>query len=479
MKRKTLLILILVVLLTVQAAFAGASLERAWTTRFSGKDRFETALSIYKEINAFYGGKSILVSGRNFPDALSGVVLTYESNSPILLSEKNSIPYINEDFFVDSYFYVLGGKGVISEKVEDLIYNGGGETERIGGKDRYETSVMIAEKVMLSSNSRDVIIVSGNSFPDSLSASNLSKFRFGAPIILVNKNKIPKVTKDFLNKFSIDNVYIVGGKGVVSNSVEEELKGYCNKVTRLSGKNRYLTNLAVIDYVGGIESLYEEYRYIVIATGKDFPDALAAGIFTSFGDLIMLVGSDLNDEQREVLESAESFESCVIVVGGKGAVSEKIQYEATNYLNCREKNYILADGTELTAKIGTKEDSRDRILANINSYRAENGLAPLEYEYSWLPACNLRAVETMVTPSPYRPDGSYFDTAFVGDTVEMDKPVVEDTIIIGEGTHGLFASLKSNEETNSHMLNPNFTKIMFCGVIDKNVFGFRFVLVYR
>ncbi len=486
MKKKTLLVIVLALLLTLQSAFAEDVFNVAGTDRISGKDRYETAIHVAERFINFYsdlGFYVVLASGNNFPDALSGVPLT-SPDLPMILSKKNSIPHTENFTIYDSVFFILGGKGAIGEQVENSIFANGGSILRISGSDRYETSVEIAKYVMSWNEPKDVIIVSGTSFADSISASNLYEFTGGAPIILVKKNSIPQVTKDFMNDYYIDNIYIVGGKGVVSNSVENELKGYCNKVTRLSGKDRYLTNLAVINYVGGLQILtnynYGPYRYLILVTGKNFPDGLSAGVFATRGDLIMLVSNNLKEEQVEELINYKEFENKVTVVGGKGAVSERVQYETTNYLNYGYKKYILADGTEKIAKIGTKEDSRDRLLANINSYRAENGLAPLKYEYSWLPACNLRAVETMVTPSPYRPDGSYFDTAFVGDTFEMDKPVAEDHIRIGEGSpRPLFEELKINKVTNANLLNPNFTKIMFCSVFDPSTFGFRNVLVYK
>ncbi len=468
MKRRTLLLIILVVILTVNTSFAGEIYSLADTSRISGHDRYETALAVAASLGV--GNSKILVSGEDFADALSGIPLT-SVDTPIILSKKDYVPHVSNDFFNNFRVDILGGKGVISEELQEEIDNSiNTTTTRTSGKDRYETSLEIVKKNNSDISIKNLIIVNGRSYPDALSSSNLVGY-YGsrAAVLLVNKNSIPKNSKDFISTLELDGIYIVGGKGVVSSSVENELKAYCDNLVRISGKNRYLTNLATIEFIGGINPLVS----MVMVTGENYPDGLSAGVFNNMEFPIMLVGNELIDEQVDALSEIPNFDETLIVVGGKGAVSERIQYESLNYLNLY-KWYELADGSLLSAKVATKEDSRDRLLSNINSYRAENGLAPLEYEYSWLPSCNLRAVETMVSPSPTRPDGSDFSTAF-----NEPKPVVEDTIIIGEGTHGLFPSLKSKEETNSHMLNPNFTKIMFCGVIDRNVFGFRFVLVYR
>lgn len=58
-------------------------------------------------------------------------------------------------------------------------------TSRLAGQGHYQTSVAIAEAYNNNGECGNVILVSGNSFPDALSASILSK-KLNAPILLVN-----------------------------------------------------------------------------------------------------------------------------------------------------------------------------------------------------------------------------------------------------------------------------------------------------
>ena len=66
-------------------------------------------------------------------------------------------------------------------------------------------------------------------------------------------------------------VTIVGGTSVVSSAVLEELADIAGTIpTRLAGANRYETALAVAEANGNSGT-------VILATGENFPDALAAG----------------------------------------------------------------------------------------------------------------------------------------------------------------------------------------------------------
>ncbi len=113
---------------------------------------------------------------------------------------------------------VLGGKGIAGAKGD---YN----VNRISGKNRYETSINIANQYN-SEKFENVIIANGNDFPDALAGSVLSK-KLKAPILLVNENiSSSRETINLIkNKLSKNgSIYILGGEGAISRVYEDYLK---------------------------------------------------------------------------------------------------------------------------------------------------------------------------------------------------------------------------------------------------------------
>jgi len=80
-------------------------------------------------------------------------------------------------------------------------------------------------------------------------------------------------------------VYIVGGTGVISESVEAQIQALAlnTKITRLAGDDRFDTNAAII------AKFSPDPRHIYLSTGFDFTDALSGSVLAAkTGDPIVL-----------------------------------------------------------------------------------------------------------------------------------------------------------------------------------------------
>ncbi|MCF3943155.1 cell wall-binding repeat-containing protein [Oceanobacillus alkalisoli] len=88
------------------------------STRWSGKDRYETNIAINKQSNI--DTKNIYVAtGTNYADALTGAVLAAKNNSSILLVHQR-VPDVVANFITSkklSNLSIFGGKGAVSDKV--------------------------------------------------------------------------------------------------------------------------------------------------------------------------------------------------------------------------------------------------------------------------------------------------------------------------------------------------------------------------
>lgn len=137
---------------------------------------------------------------------------------------------------------------------------------RISGIDRYATSAAIASDGW--EESIIAILVSGENFPDALVAAPLAKRCFNAPILLTETNSIPADTLNVIKQLQVTEVIIIGGTGVISSSVENQLTSLGIKTTRISGADRYETSIKVADKLSNVGE-------IAVVTGEDFADALS------------------------------------------------------------------------------------------------------------------------------------------------------------------------------------------------------------
>lgn len=100
---------------------------------------------------------------------------------------------------------------------------------RLGGQDRYQTAVKIAEWELGTDEngprgeSDNVVIASGEGFADALSAGYLAVTK-NAQLILTRQGQLPQTDVEFLKTYGAKNIFIVGGYGSVSKAVEDQLK---------------------------------------------------------------------------------------------------------------------------------------------------------------------------------------------------------------------------------------------------------------
>ena len=192
---------------------------------------------------------------------------------------------------------------------------------RYEGPDRYETARQIAIGWIPPHLITDVFVVSGASYADALSAGPAAA-RLAGPILLVKPNSITPTVAQYLADSDFDTIHIVGGTGAVSAAVEAQLQLYAPTVTRTAGADRYATARAVAaEFFGSTPGTY------YLATGTNFPDALAAGpaAARAGGPVLLVRGtSPTLDDETTTLIDAQPVTFPVQIAGGPASVSKGI-----------------------------------------------------------------------------------------------------------------------------------------------------------
>ncbi|HHY26985.1 MAG TPA: cell wall-binding protein [Desulfitobacterium dehalogenans] len=192
------------------------------TKRLEGKDRYETSVSIAKELGTT-SGELVLVNGYEWSDALSVSPIAAKKGIPILLTDKSVFPdsiktFVNSNSFYKTY--VLGGTDLISNQVKDQLPG----SERIGGNNLYERNINILKAFESDLDLSTICIATGSAFPDALSGSALAA-NLSTAIVLVDNSNLKSVTTQYsANSLKqTDDVYVFGLQGVVSEDVVKKL----------------------------------------------------------------------------------------------------------------------------------------------------------------------------------------------------------------------------------------------------------------
>ncbi len=292
------------------------------TKRLGGNNRIETAISIANE-GWDRADTVIIANGYNFADALAGVPLAAVLDAPILLSNADSLPasVLSEIRALGANKVImLGGHSALNINVESSLSAAGLSVTRISGQSRYETSTAIAEHMKrIVGDPSEVFVASGVNFADALSISPIAG-SMGCPVIYAPKTGgIDSSADNFLRSVNCTRITVLGGEAAVHPQTEHHLKSYCDNVMRISGPDRYKTAQAICEYFNSKLT----GNGIAFATGSNFPDALAGGVFAAKNKIpVVLVSNGMVNTEASGVFNLRS-PSIAYIFGGQSAVDDQ------------------------------------------------------------------------------------------------------------------------------------------------------------
>ncbi|MHC6178741.1 cell wall-binding repeat-containing protein [Clostridium sp. JNZ X4-2] len=207
---------------------------------------------------------------------------------------------------------VLSSLPAASVKASEL------QVTRIGESNRYATASKVAATNW--ENPENVILVSGEGYADSVSASVLAK-QLDAPILLSTSTELNSDTKNALDKLKPKNIYIIGGNASISQSIRDELKKSSYNLIELKGNNRYETNTEVAKK---LVELGMKADNVLLVSGEGFSDALSVAPIAAAKNQILLLGNNNQDSMKSVLDFIKFNNSKVTVVGTSYSINDTI-----------------------------------------------------------------------------------------------------------------------------------------------------------
>lgn len=248
--------------------------------------------------------------------------------------------------------------------------------KRLGGNDRYDTCIKVAQDGW--SSSYYAVIACGENYPDALSSVPLAK-KYDAPILLTYSNFMPSNVMGEIKQLHVGKVFLIGGQGSISSSIETQLQNQGIQTERLAGADRYETSVKVAEKFGKVQAL-------TVATGEDYADALSIGpAAAAMGVPVLLVPKNyvpdatkkyirnLNTVENSEYDNSNSNTSSssststnsgtfrsyhVFVMGDSGVISDNVVSE----FNGKENREESTEGNTVERIVG-----QDKYYRNINA----------------------------------------------------------------------------------------------------------------
>lgn len=295
--------------------------------RLSGANRYATAAKVSE---LFPTGKPLFITvGQDYPDALAAAARAGSKDAPLLLTQSDNLPSATRQAITrlkPSRVTVVGGTGAIKPAVVQQIKNlTSAPVTRVSGGNRYATAANLA--TTYGTRVDVVYVATGLDYPDALAGAARAGHNNG-PVLLVQPGNVPEATRQAMKAINPYRVVVLGGNIAVNGSVANELKSLtrAKNLQRVAGPDRYSTAAELARYYpGGLDT-------VVIATGKEFPDALsgAARAGQQSGPVLLVTPNSVGKTTRDVLRYLTPKK--ILIVGGQGAVSTKVETILKDYV---------------------------------------------------------------------------------------------------------------------------------------------------
>ena len=300
--------------------------------RLAGDNRYQTAADIstkmYKQADTV-----VIATGLDFHDAMVAVPLATAYDAPLLLAANNSKamePMLKElKRLKTKNVIIVSTNGALNDKVKTAL--SGYKKTLIEGKTCFDTAAKVAKALQTKTKKapETIFFATDGAFADALSVSPVAAV-LGSPIIYLKKDgSLDSATKNYLAsiKGKVKKAYVIGGDGVISNNMMKTVAStiglkYGATISRLAGQTRYETCVAVNNQFANVLT----GPSLGLATGQDFPDALAGGVFAaSTKSALFLVNTGfktpkLLDFQTDYLKDKKAKR--FFVFGGTGVLSD-------------------------------------------------------------------------------------------------------------------------------------------------------------
>ncbi len=201
--------------------------------------------------------------------------------------------------------------------------------ETLGGPNRIATALEISTASFPLNSVDTVVIASSSAWSDALVGSSLAG-AYRSPILLTKPTSLDAGVVSEIERLGASKAVVLGGTAALGTDVENALKAILGNanVTRLGGSSRYSTARLVAEKTAEVMGCaYDGTAFV--ATGRDFPDAMAVGPLSSAKawPILLVNSADLGAANADTMNAIGVDE--VLIAGGTAAVPMGVEDDIT------------------------------------------------------------------------------------------------------------------------------------------------------
>lgn len=225
----------------------------------------------------------------------------------------------------NGYHYAFAGDPTLTPSGTH-VYTDPTDIDRFAGTDRYATAAAISA-ASFAPGVPVAYVATGANFPDAL-AAGAAAARRGGPVLLVTGTEVPGATATELARLRPGAIVVVGGSSVVSDGVLNALRPYATSgnVWRIAGATRYETAARI-----SADAFTAPVPVAYVATGKNFPDALAgvAASGAAGGPVLLVAPTEI--PAATATELSRLRPGRIVILGSTGVVSSGVASQLAAY----------------------------------------------------------------------------------------------------------------------------------------------------
>lgn len=252
--------------------------EELTVRRLGGENRFATAALAAEEAARLWGGEAgahVLVAlgshpagpSAAWPDALAAGPWAARAELPVLLTAQGSVPDETQtalDRLGTDRVTVVGGPAAVPESTKEQLGDEGTTRDRVGGEDRFHTSVLAAQRAEgAGADLSTSLLATGTRFPDALGAGPAAAAVGGGllllhPADLDRSDRVGSLLWD--RRDSLARLVVAGGPTAVPAPTVEQVHARVNGLgdvpLRLASLGSFEEPLGVFQPDAGGSTLY-------------------------------------------------------------------------------------------------------------------------------------------------------------------------------------------------------------------------------
>ncbi|MGI9015743.1 MAG: cell wall-binding repeat-containing protein [Euzebya sp.] len=187
---------------------------------------------------------------------------------------------------------------------------------RLSAADRVATAVVISGDGFTDGGAGGVVLTRADDYADALAGTPLA-VSLHAPLLITPHDALPKSVATEIQRVlpAGGTVHILGGPAAIDGLVDQQVRDLGYEVQRVAGEDRIATALRVAEALG-------EPGQLLITTGYDYPDALAAGTAAAaVGDAAVLLTGAGTPHPAVDAYLADHPAATVFAIGGPAATA--------------------------------------------------------------------------------------------------------------------------------------------------------------